>query len=104
MRVNKRRGPPGSTSGQCMWYLWWTKWNCMRFEVLTTMNMPMLIFWVVTLCEENINVSEAIFCLQLQGSRWRHYVLPKRWYLPTSPHGFTLEKTIIDIFILSLHV
>jgi hypothetical protein len=26
------------------------------------------------------------------------YVPPKRWYLPTSPHGVTTQKTNIDIF------
>jgi hypothetical protein len=25
-------------------------------------------------------------------------ILPKRWYLPTSPHGVTTQKTKIDIF------
>jgi hypothetical protein len=30
--------------------------------------------------------------------RWRRYVPSKRWYLPTSPHGVTAQKTKIDIF------
>jgi hypothetical protein len=25
------------------------------------------------------------------------YVSPKRWYLPTSPHGVTAQKTTTDI-------
>jgi hypothetical protein len=29
--------------------------------------------------------------------RWRQYVPPKPWYLPTSPHGVTTKK-YIDIF------
>jgi hypothetical protein len=36
------------------------------------------------------------FPLHLQGWRWRQYVSPKRWYLPTSPHGVTIQ---IIIFI-----
>jgi hypothetical protein len=32
--------------------------------------------------------------------RWRQYVPPKRWYLPTSPHGVTTQKTNTDIFAL----
>jgi hypothetical protein len=27
-----------------------------------------------------------------EPSRWRQYVLPKRWYLHTSPHGVTTQK------------
>jgi hypothetical protein len=30
--------------------------------------------------------------------RWRQYVHPKRWYLPTSLHGVTTQKTNIVIF------
>lgn len=29
---------------------------------------------------------------------WRRYVLQKRWYQPTRPHGVTIHKTTIDIF------
>jgi hypothetical protein len=38
--------------------------------------MSMFVLWVVTQC----------------------HVPPKRWYLPTSPHGVTTQKTNIDIF------
>jgi hypothetical protein len=27
-----------------------------------------------------------------------HFVYPKRWYLPTSPHNFTTQKTNIEMF------
>jgi hypothetical protein len=30
---------------------------------------------------------------------WREYVPPKHWYLPTSLHGITTQKTNTDIFI-----
>jgi hypothetical protein len=35
----------------------------------------------------------------LQGSpeKWRQYVLPKLWYLPTSSHGATTQNNI-DFF------
>jgi hypothetical protein len=33
-----------------------------------------------------------------QGWIWRQYVPLKRWYRPASPHGFTTQKTNIDIF------
>jgi hypothetical protein len=52
-------------------------------EVLTAVKMYMLVFWVVML---------------LQPWRWRQYVSPKRWYLPTSPHDVTTQKTNIDKF------
>jgi hypothetical protein len=43
----------------------------------------MLLFWVVTPC----------------GLIGRcHYVSPKLWYLPTSPHGVTTQKNNIDFF------
>jgi hypothetical protein len=29
--------------------------------------------------------------------RWRQYVPPKRWYIPTSPHGVTTKKTNMDM-------
>jgi hypothetical protein len=34
----------------------------------------------------------------LKPWRWTQYVSPKRWYLPTSPHSVTTQKTNIDIF------
>jgi hypothetical protein len=47
-----------------------------------------------------------IFCLfnvfvfwVINPWRWKQYVSPKRWYLPTSPHGVTTLKTNIDTFI-----
>jgi hypothetical protein len=30
--------------------------------------------------------------------KWRLYVLPKSWYLPSSTHGVTFQKTNTDIF------
>jgi hypothetical protein len=36
-----------------------------------------------------------IFSLQLR--RWRKYVLLKHWYLPSSPHSISTQKTTIDI-------
>jgi hypothetical protein len=37
----------------------------------------------------------------LQPWRWRYYVPPKCWYLPTSPHGITSQKINIDIMYLA---
>jgi hypothetical protein len=34
----------------------------------------------------------------LQPWRWRQYHSSKRWYLSTSPHGVTIQKTNIDFF------
>jgi hypothetical protein len=31
----------------------------------------------------------------MMGTRWRQYVSPKRWHLPTSPHGAKTQKMII---------
>jgi hypothetical protein len=33
--------------------------------------------------------------LHLEPSRLRQYVPPKRWYLPTRPHGVTTQETNI---------
>jgi hypothetical protein len=66
----------------------------MRCDVLTAVNMSMLVFWVVTPC-------------RLLGRYQRfgkHTVpifrvkVPKRWYLPTSPRDVTIQKTNIDIY------
>jgi hypothetical protein len=48
----------------------------MRFEVLTAMKMPLLIFWIVTpygLVDRYQHFRETYF-LHLQASRWRQYV------------------------------
>jgi hypothetical protein len=34
------------------------------------------------------------YCLHLQGQKW-NYVFPKRWCLPTSPHGVTSHKNVV---------
>jgi hypothetical protein len=39
---------------------------------------------------------------KLQSWRWRQYVPPKRWYLPTSPHGVSTQKTNIETSVLKL--
>jgi hypothetical protein len=44
-----------------------------------------------------LRVSMLVFCV-VTPLRWRQYVPPKHWYLPTSPHGVTNHKTSIDIF------
>jgi hypothetical protein len=36
-------------------------------------------------------------CLHLQPRRWRQYVSPKRWCLPTIPYGITTRKSNIVI-------
>lgn len=37
-----------------------------------------------------------IYCLHLQLLRWRQYVPPKYWYLPTIPLGVTTQKINVD--------
>jgi hypothetical protein len=54
----------------------------MRFEVLTFVKMSVSVFWVATPCG-------------LVG-RWRQYVHLKLWYLRTSPHSITTQKTNIN--------
>lgn len=39
-------------------------------------------------------------CLHFQSCRWRQYVPPKRWCIPSSPHGITIPNIIIGISIL----
>jgi hypothetical protein len=47
-------------------------------------SLLMLVFWVVR-------------SFGLQPCRWRQYIPPKLWCLPTIPHGVATQKTI-DIF------
>jgi hypothetical protein len=54
--------------------------NFLKCEVSTAVKMSMLSFWSV-----------AIFNAENGDS-----VSPKRWYLPTSTHGVTTQKTNID--------
>lgn len=60
----------------------------------------MLFIWVVTLCElvGKYQEFEGTCCPHFQGSRKRQCASARRWYLPTSPHGITTGKAIIDIF------
>jgi hypothetical protein len=46
----------------------------------------------------NLTTFQRNIGLNLQPWRWRQYVHPKRWYLPTNPHYVTAQKTNIDIF------
>jgi hypothetical protein len=55
--------------------------SCMRLEILRAVKMSMLVFLVVT-----------------PSLRGRQHVPPKRWYLPTSPHGVRTQKIDIDNF------
>jgi hypothetical protein len=48
---------------------------CLRFKVLTSVKMSMVVFWVVT------------------PRRWRQYVPLKRRCPPPSPNGVTTHKT-----------
>jgi hypothetical protein len=54
--------------------------------------MLMLVFWVVTPCGllGRYQRFRGTYCLHLQPM--------KCWYLPTSPHGVTTQKTNTDIF------
>jgi hypothetical protein len=42
------------------------------------------------------------YCLHLQPWRWRQYVSPERWHLPTSLHGVRTQKNSIIIYLCSL--
>jgi hypothetical protein len=39
-RVCYMSGDPGSSPGQIMWNLWWTKWHWDRFSPSTTVSFP----------------------------------------------------------------
>jgi hypothetical protein len=57
--------------------------------------LSMLFFWIITSCGlvGRYQRFGGTYCLYLQGWRWKQYVPPKRWYLPTSQHGVTSQKT-----------
>jgi hypothetical protein len=68
--------------------------TCMRFEVLTAVKMSVLVSWAVTLFGP-VGTGDIYF---LQPSwKWGQYVPPQPWYLPTSPHGVTAQKTKIGM-------
>jgi hypothetical protein len=81
---------------------WHNSWICTR-RLRKLEN-----FRVVTLCELVIRYQRfrETYCLHLQGGthtwRWSQYVSPKRWYLPTSPHGVTTYNIVI--FNLKSHI
>jgi hypothetical protein len=66
-----------------------------RFDVFTEVRM-MMIFRVLLPCRliRRCQRSGETYCLHLQGGRWRLYVSPKRWHLPTSLHGAKTQKNI----------
>jgi hypothetical protein len=79
--------------------IWVGKRIYMRFEVLTAVRMTM--FWVVAPCRlvgRYQRLGET-HCLHLQPWRWKQYVYPKRWYLPTSLHGVISQKNYIVKYI-----
>jgi hypothetical protein len=69
-----------------------------RFEVITELQMSVLVFWVVTPCTLVAGYQRfgLTYCFQLQTWRCRQYVSPKRWYLPAHPQGVVTQKTNID--------
>jgi hypothetical protein len=70
----------------------------MRFAVPTARRMLMVVVWVVMLyvLVGGYQHFGETYCLHLQPLSWKQYVPPKRWYLPTSPHDITIQKTTID--------
>jgi hypothetical protein len=96
-----------------------------RFEVLTAASMKISVFWDVAPCSLVVcQRFRGACCLHRQGDAStsetsvnfyqttrrnipedRHllvcrcvFFFPKRWYLLTSQHGLTTQKTNIDIF------
>jgi hypothetical protein len=74
------------------------KYRHVRLEVLTTVKMLMLVFWVATPCVLAAKYQRfgETYCLHLQPWRWRQYVSPKRWCS-------TYKSTNIDTVISSFH-
>jgi hypothetical protein len=63
-------------------------------------TISIMVFWVVTPCvfvDRYLRFGETQ-CLHFHSWRWKQYVAPKHWYLPTCPQGVTTQKTTIDIF------
>jgi hypothetical protein len=66
------------------------QWNCSEM---------MMFFWVLEPCRL-VGCCQHIgekYCLHLKPWRWRQYIPPKRWHLPTSLHGSKTHKKIIII-------
>jgi hypothetical protein len=87
--------------------------HCLRFEVLTAVRMVMLFFWVLApyrligRCQPldaklesgriYIGLCKSLHfpASPLQPWRWKKYVSPKRWHLPTSLHGAKIQNNNI---------
>jgi hypothetical protein len=69
----------------------------MRFEILTV-NMFMLIFWVVMLYE--LTGTQQHFWRNILPplSEFQQYVPLKHWCLPTSPYGVKTQKINTGIY------
>jgi hypothetical protein len=61
-----------------------------------TCHVYMLVFWVATLASRYQRFGGTQYFHRL-GWRWRQYVLPKRWYLPTSSYGVKPQMINTDI-------
>jgi hypothetical protein len=74
----------------------------LRCEVLTAVKTSTMVFWVVTPCglvDRHWSFGKT-YCIHLQTWRWRPCVPPNIWYLLTSPHGATTQKTTVtNIFL-----
>jgi hypothetical protein len=62
--------------------------GCMRYEVLTAVKMTVFFFSVMKPC-------------RLISRRWRQYVSPKHWHLPTSlwPHNPEKQNRHLSLYI-----
>jgi hypothetical protein len=68
-----------------------TEWNKLRKPFLF---VSLFLFWVVTPCGF---VGRYQQFREHTVSIFRAEVCPKRWYLPTSPHGIAAQKTNMNI-------
>jgi hypothetical protein len=66
-----------------------------RFEVFVAVMIMMMFFWVLMPCGlvSRFQCFRETYCLHL----------PKRWHLPTSPHGARTQKNIIIIIPQCFH-
>jgi hypothetical protein len=64
--------------------------------------MIMMMFWVLAPCRfvGRCQHFGEISWLHRQGRRWRQYVSPKPWHLPTNLHGAKTENIVIVVIVI----
>lgn len=90
--------------------LLWFEVNVTRIQLANRLqpnnlpnNLPLHAYLAIgAKCKGTSIFQRTSSCFHLQGRRSRHYILPKRWILPTTSHDITAHKDNVDIFTTTI--